>query len=293
MRAGGLALLVMGTAVGGCAGTVSGSGAPGDAEPSASTSAVVIVERTVDATQGTRATASARFVRVSTPSSRLEGLRAIGAAGDLPARGACATVTSLTGGVATDEPAPVVELVDVGTVSLIAGSTETRLVPRQLPDVTDVVSGVVYARATDPAGLPAGVRYAVHVGGRTDLGAFDVSAVAPADPADIHVAGENPDGSLVVVGREPALDLTWAPDAASDVVYVDVQPAAVRCVLGGGEGGGGDNHGSLPASLLDDRGSLVIHRLHREPLRAQGLEGGEIRFDFARSVAYVRGDSSP
>jgi hypothetical protein len=137
----------------------------------------------------------------------------------------------------------------------------------------------------------------VHVGGRPDLGAFDVSAVAPADPSDIHVAGENADGTLVVVAREPTLDLTWAADAAADVMYVDVQPAAVRCVLGGGDAegarGGRDNHASLPSSLLDDRGSLVLHRLHREPLRAQGIEGGEIRFDFARSLSYVRADSPP
>jgi hypothetical protein len=295
MRFGGLVLLPVAIAVGGCTGTVSASGVPGDAEPSVSTSAVVIVERTVDSTQGTRAAASARFVRVSTPSSMLEGLRAIGAAGDLPGRGTCATVTSLTGGVATDEPAPVVELVDVGAVSLLVGGVETHLVPRQLPDVTDVVSGVVYARATDSALLPAGARYAVHVGGRLVLGGFDVNPLAPADPSDIHVAGENADTSLVVVGRAATLELTWAADGAPDVVYVDVQPAAVRCVLGDGTGDhDGDNriHANLPAALLDDHGSLIVHRLHREPLRAQGFESGEIRFDFARSLPYARNDSA-
>ena len=42
---------------------------------------------------------------------------------------------------------------------------ETHLVPRQLPDVTDVVSGVVYARAADSALFPSSARYLVHVSG--------------------------------------------------------------------------------------------------------------------------------
>ncbi len=183
MRLGGLALLMAGGAVAGCTGAVSAPGVAGDAESVVvTTSAVVIVERTVDATQGVRAAASARFVRVASPSSMLDALHAIGAAGDLPARGVCATLTSLTGGVAAEDPPPVVELVDVGAVSLEAGGAETRLVPRQLPDVTDVVSGVVYARATDPTLLPAASRYGVNVAGRVEFGAFHVSVVAPADP---------------------------------------------------------------------------------------------------------------
>jgi hypothetical protein len=44
----------------------------------------------------------------------------------------------------------------------------------------------------------------------------------------------------------------------------------------------------VPASLVDEAGTLVVHRMHREPLIARGLQGGEVRFDFSRSVAYVR-----
>jgi hypothetical protein len=298
MRSEGVLWLLAAAAMAGCTGTISASGAPDDAQTAMATSAIVIVERTVDATQGTRAEASARFVRVAAPSSVVEGLRAIGASGELPARGACASIVSVTGGVASDEPAPYVELLDVGSVSLVSGANETRLLPRQVPDVTDVVTGVVYARATDPTGLPAGETYAVHVAGRPDLAAFDASAVAPPDPGDIHVAGENPDAGTLVLVRGAAVELTWTPDArpdaASDVVYADAQPAAVRCVLAESERDSDNRvHASLPASLFDDQGSLVVHRLHREPLRAPGLASGEIRFDFARSMAYVRGDSAP
>jgi hypothetical protein len=276
----------------GCAGSIAGpEGA--DAETTTTTSAVVAVERTTDTTDGAgpRATASARFLRVTTAASSFDALRAIGATLNLPARGACATIGSRTleetgagrdRGSLTETPAaqaPVVELVDVGEVSLSAGGLETRLVARQLPDVTDVVSGVVYARAADPSLLPASARYTLRIAGGQVFGPMQIMATAPADPADIQIAGENAGLVLVV---SPSVDLSWPADAADDAVYVDVQPASVRCALDRG------THGTVAAALLDDTGTLVVHRLHREPLRLQGIDSGEVRFDFARTVAYVR-----
>ncbi|HEY8039597.1 MAG TPA: hypothetical protein VIF15_07375 [Polyangiaceae bacterium] len=272
-----LALLALLPAAVGCAGTLSGPEA-GDAEAT-TTSAVVVVERTADATEGARAEASARFIRVAAPSSPADALRAIGASFDLPARGTCATMAALTG-AAPSAQAPVVELVDVGAVSLEADGVETRLAPRQLPDVTDVVSGVVYARATDPALLPAATRYTVHVAGGHGLDGFDVSASAAGDPGEVRLGGEDAHGTLVATGS--SFDLTWAADGSDDLVYVDVRPSGVRCVLDGA------GHGALSTLLLDDAGTLVVHRLHREPLRARGVDSGEIRFDFARAVAYTR-----
>jgi hypothetical protein len=258
-----------------------------------------MVERMVNATDGYRAEASARFVRVAWPYSTHDALQAIGAALDLPLVGACASIARAAG-VVSDQHAPFVELVDVGPVSLEVNGGLTRLVPRQLPDVTDVVSGVVYARAADPASLPASTRYVVHIG-RPGPEAFDVQALAPADPGNVRIAGD--DGRGTVVAIAPSIDFAWASDASdgtpaapprrgqnqADMVYVDIHPAAVRCVLGdGASAGAGLLHASLPASLLDDAGTLVVHRLHREALHAQGWENGEIRFDFARSIAYVR-----
>src|SRR5450755_727758 len=92
----------------GCAGTVSGSSDGVDAEASATTSAIVAVERTTDSAEGSRAEASARFVRVLAPSSANDALRAIGASLELPATGSCATIASLTG--APVPKAPVIEL---------------------------------------------------------------------------------------------------------------------------------------------------------------------------------------
>jgi hypothetical protein len=264
-------------AAAGCAGNATGSA--GDAEAATTTSALVVIERTFGATEGARAEGSARFVRIAAGASVDDALRAIGAALELPGRGACASITSMAGGFARGEPAPFVELVDVGAVSLEAGGVETRLVPRQLPDVTDVVSGVVYARAAEPALLPAAARYSVHVAGGQDLGAFDVSATAPGDPSAVRIAGEDR-GTVVASG--PTVDLAWTPDASDDAVYVDVRPNGVRCVFGN------TGRAAVSTVFLDDRGTLVVHRLHREPLHAAGIDSGEVRFDFARSVSYTR-----
>lgn len=290
MRPGLITALVLAAPSIGCTGAVSDPAVPGDAEPSV-TSAVVIVERTVDPAGGPRAEASARFVRVSAPSSTHDALRTIGAAVDLPAPGTCVSLSTLAGGVTAGTAAtaaPWVELVDVGAVSLEVAGRETHLVPRQLPDVTDVVSGVVYARAADATLFPPAARYLVHVSGGPEVEPFEVTAAAPADPADVHIGGEDAASGLVVAAGAP-VEIAWAPDTTDDSLYVDVQPAAVRCALEGAQHSTETlARATVPASLVDEAGTLIVHRMHREALVARGLEGGEVRFDFSRSVAYVR-----
>jgi hypothetical protein len=266
----------------GCTGTVSGSPEAADAESMSTTSAIVVVERTTDMTQGSSAEASARFVRVTAPASAQDALRAIGATLNLPARGSCASLASLEGPVKAGgwaSGAPVVELIDVGAVSLEVGGEQTRLLPRQLPDVTDVVSGVVYARATDPALLPASTRYVVHVGGGHDLAPVDVEATAPAEPSEVRITGETPQGVVVAAG--PWVSFAWTA-GANDLVYVDVRPNGPRCVF--------DEVGAaaIPTSSFDSAGTLVVHRVRQERLPVRGIDTSEVRFDFARTVAYVR-----
>jgi hypothetical protein len=264
----------------GCTGTVASSSL--DAEAATTTSAIVVVERTSDPSQGAHAEGSARFVRVAAPATVDDALRAIGAALELPARGTCASVRTLAGVSAPSEVSPIVELVDVGAVSLETNGVETRLMPRQLPDVTDVVTGLVYARASEPSLLPAAAKYVLHVAGGVGVAPFDAVATAPEDPASIRLAGEDERTGVVV--SAPAVELTWTEDGADDVVYVDVRPSGVRCVFGDG------GRSSLPAALLEDAGTLVLHRLRREALGvvAAGTDSGEIRFDFARTVSYTR-----
>ncbi len=284
MRLLSLALLALLPAAVGCTGAVSPGAEGADAVGVVTTSALVTVERTSDGTSGTsgtRAEISGRFLRVVGAASSADALRAIGAALDLPAAGAC--VAQGSRGLAAAAPLPLVELVDVGAVSLEAAGVETRLLPRQLPDVTDIVSGTLYARAADPSLVPDSTRYTVRVGGRDGFEPLVASALAAGDPSAIRVAGEDAAG-LTASGA--SIELTWPASGAGsdDVVYVDIRPAGVRCTLGE------QGHGSLSTLLLDESGALVIHRLRREPLpaHARGLDSGELRFDFARSLPYVR-----
>jgi len=288
----------------GCAGTVSGAPGTGDAE-SAATHAVVLVERTLDSTGGSRAEASARFVRVAA-SSTSSALRAIGASLDLPPRGSCATLTSLAIRVPSESAEwSLIELADVGSVSIETGDVPTRLAPRQLPDVTDVVTGVVYARAADPFLFPAGLVYALHVSGGPDLDPVDASATAPADPTDVTLVGEDGHGGAELPPGAP-IAFAWAVSSlrAGDFLYADIQPIAgsgVRCVLAPDDETGDAEPESVGlaravvpgAFLVDERGAfaegtIVIHRVHRETFHARGLDSGEVRFDFARSIAYKR-----
>ena len=285
MRPFSLAVVPLFCAALGCAGAVSGSAEGVDAEASTTTSAVVAVERSADSTEGSRAEASARFIRVTAPSSAGDGLRAIGAALDLPAVASCASIASLAS--APVAQAPVVELLDVGEVTLLADGVETRLAARQLPDVTDVVSGMVYARATEPSLLPAATTYVVRIAGGHGLDPLEVAAAAPGDPGDVHIAGEDVPGTLMATGA--SVDLSWAVSASppaelsDDVIYVDVRPNGVRCVLDQSTG-----RGSVSTVFLDDAGTLVVHRLRRSALSARGIDSGEVRFDFARTVTYLR-----
>jgi len=270
-------LLAVALASAGCTGVVSEGSALGDADAAATTTALVVIERQAAPGQGARAEASARFVRVSAPTTSEDALRAIGAGLDLPPRGMCTSYTSLSAGAGA-MVAPRVELVLAGEVSVEAGGVATPLLPRQLPDVTDVVNGVVYAKAADPALMPSAAPYVLHVGGTRDLDAFDVSVQAPADPSEVLVVGEGATGVVHVAGR--LIEFTWTLNGPADPVYVDVNPSGVRCSLG--ETG----YGSVPSSLLHDTGTLTVHRLRREMFHATGIVSGEVRFDFSRSIPY-------
>lgn len=285
MRLSFVAIMAAAPAALGCTGAVAGADDV-DAEAISRTNAVVSVERTADPTEGVQAQASARFLRVSASTSTDEALSAVGAALDLPPLGTCAAVDSLAdtrSAGSTPAPAPVVELVDVGNVSIEAAGGETLLWPRQLPDVTDVVSGVVYARAaTDPSALPPSARYMVRVGG-PGLAPLEMAAWAPGPADDIRVAGEDA-GQVVASGA--SIDLSWdRSSAADDLVYVDVSPHDVRCVFAD------TGSANLSTVFLDEQGSLTVHRLHREwtsGWATRGIETAEVRFDFARRVGYTR-----
>lgn len=283
--------------LGGCSANVASGAA--DAEAQSSSAALVVVERTVSG-DSPRAETVARFVRVRSGAVDDGVMRLVGAAIELPAVGTCARLGGALGSGADSvdgRRSVPVELVDVGPVYIEANGLPSRLPTRRLPDVADLVSGVVYAGSADPEALPPGAFYTLHVAGVRDgdIAGFDAAARAPAEIAGLRLSGEAPTGKPIRIDGA-SVDLRWDAGTASDVVYVDwsaqggaARPAPlVRCVFAD------HGHAEVPvpllpaATLVGDVGALTVHRLHREPFQAHGLDRGEVRFDFARVVPFTR-----
>jgi hypothetical protein len=283
-------------------------------EGTASSAALVLVERTVSTGAGdsARAEAVARFIRMRAGSIDEEALRMVGATVDFPAAGTCAPLTTLstrTTQAPENEPARAVELVDVGSVSVEANGVSLSLPPRRLPDILELVSGVVYStRAPDAESFPTEAPYVLRVSGRpnlsngvpssmeTDPGPFVVSAVAPASLGDsdtLQIGGHDAKTSgAIVLSSDAPIDVVWTAGNPEDIVYIDVTSAnssvspgshASRCVFGD------TGRAVLPPGVLAlGEGTLGVHRLHREFFQARGIDSGEIRFDFARVLAFRR-----
>jgi hypothetical protein len=267
--------------------------AEADAEASAQTTAVVLIERTVSTGDSTRAGAVARFIRMRGGSVDEDALRMVGASLDFPAMGTCASVVSARAAAPASGAARTVELVNLGAITVEANGARVSLSPRALPDIVDLVSGVVYStRAPAPDALPAETSYVLRGSGRPelDVAPFAVTATAPNEPGELLVQGQDAraPGGLLLAPDAPA-DLAWSAGGPEDVVYVDVTQSAaagprnVRCLFDDG------GKAIIPASLFTEgEGTMTVHRLHREAFQARGIDTGEIRFDFARAATFRR-----
>ncbi len=85
------------------------------------------------------------------------------------------------------------------------------------------------------------------------------------------------------------VDLTWEVGGSDeDVIYVDLAAtsaaASTRCLF---VDSGHATLGAADFGALED-GTIAVHRLHRESFHAHGVDPGEVRFDFARVVSFVR-----
>ena len=280
----------------GCTGNVAASGETADAEASAIT-AVVVVERTtgnaLNQAENTRGEAVARFVRMRSGAVDDAALRSVGAAVDFPALGTCMRLASVN--------APTVfhalDLMDVGAVSLETDAAKTNLIARRLPDVADLVSGVVYtarARDDDRVAFPVRGHYVLRAAGspELDVAPFAVESTVIGEPTDVRVGGLEPRaGEKLLVSAASRVDVTWTrpsiTDAVSDdLVYIDDVSAidgTTRCLFA--DNGRATLSGS---SFGDGDGTVTTHRLHREVFHARGIDVGELRFDFARAVSFRR-----
>jgi len=315
-----LAAPLAGAVTMGCSANLAASSEQTDAEASAVT-AIVTVERTAGSggSEGVRSDIIARFVRSRAGDE--DALRIVGAAIDLPAAGAC---TRLPAANSATKMAHSVELVNVGALSVelppqssgspsassgsapstsaesrVAGPDyQAKLLPRHLPDVVDLVSGVVYTARAEGDAFPARGRYVFHAAGapEQEIAPFTVEATAKGEPGELRIADQaiarRTDPGPIVLSPADSVEITWAqsPDASTedDLIYIDVsaRPAGtstVRCSFV-------DNgRATLAATAFpSDEGTIAVHRVHRESFRAKGIDSGVLRFDFARTSSFRR-----
>lgn len=286
-----LALLALsGLAVGGCSApvvddVVSATGS--------TTEAIVLVERS--ATEGgiVQTNVSAKFMRLSSGADPDLAERVVGGSWlDLPAPGECTIIAPFG---AAEEPAlsglGSIELLDVGDLTIQAGSKAMPLAARAFPDVGALVSGVFYTSRDARSDLPAPARYVLESNGTGTLDRFAIEAEAPAPPEDVRVG----DASLadgVVLEEGIGAFVHWragqteARKSESDVVYVDLTSQSgtgIRCSYNDtGEGAipasfvGGKTWGQLPASA-----TISVHRVRQGSFTAAGIDEGDLRFDLS------------
>ena len=277
----------MGGGLVGCSANVAASTEAADAESSPA-AAVIVVERTTG--DSARGEAVARFVRGRSGPLDEEAIRWLGLEPELPALGTCAkTATDVP-----SMPAGGLRLLDVGRVTLTAepnhqSKQSIELVRRRVPDVVDVVSGVVYSASA--LELPLRGTFEVKVVGEPELASIRTTSEFAGEPANIRVQSQDTAGGAVLVSTETPIDIVWdASSGTGDLVYVDValpesgarKASVTRCTSAD------IGHASIPASAFGDAdGSMSVHRMRRSSFRTAGIDRGELRLDFAREIVFA------
>jgi len=290
-----LALFALfGLAVGGCSAPVVDD--PVSATGS-TTEAIVLVERSAAEGGIVQTNVSAKFMRLSSGADPDLAERVVGGSWlELPAPGECMIVAPF--GTA-EEPSlsglGSIELLDVGDLTIQAGSKAMPLAARAFPDVGALVSGVFYTSRDARSDLPVPARYVLESNGSGTLERFAIEAEAPAAPEDVRI-GEVPladgagleleEGVGAVVSWRAGQTLAKASKTEVDVVYVDLTTASgtgVRCSYNDtGEGAipasfvGGKAWGPLPAAA-----TISVHRVRQGTFTASGIDAGDLRFDLS------------
>jgi hypothetical protein len=280
-----------------------------DSGEGAASAALVSVERVVGSDETVHTNAVARFIKMRDGSLDDETLRMLGATLDLPPVGSC----DVGDGAETplEEHGPhAVELLGVGNLAMEAGGASAMLEPRALPDIVDLVTGVLYStRGETLDALPSKGSYILRSTGSSpsvdaehSVGGFAIAAMAPGEPGELRVDGD--DSSSIALRAGGDSSLSWKAEADSDdAIYVEVVRAGddgatgrVRCQFAD------RGTATIPAAAFvtggseASHGSLVVHRVHREVFQVpadpaggrMGIDSGVVRFDFARTIDFTR-----
>jgi hypothetical protein len=285
-------LAVVAVAAIGCSGPVADDLAEVADASGAMTEGVVVVERRVSGDGVAQTSVSAKFMRLGSPVDPELAERVVGTKLDLPTLGTCRPVTAATVDTKTHGRGSI-ELIDVGDLSLRAGTQRLPLAVRAFPDVGDLVSGMFYTSRDTASDLPLGATYTLESTGAGAIERFAVDVDGPLALEDVRLGTATLADGVVVDETQP-LAVRWralaslaAPESAGatpDVVIVDVgadSGASVRCAFPD-EGSGvlpawifrASTLGALPATA-----TIAVRRLRERSFASVGVDTGEVRFD--------------
>ncbi|MRG96927.1 hypothetical protein [Polyangium spumosum] len=293
-------LASLGVVVGGCSAPVADDVA---SATGSTTEAIVLVERSVAEGEFVQTNVSAKFMRLASGADPEVAERVVGGSWlELPAAGECVALTPFAAAEDADALAGLgtIELLDVGDLSIQAGTTRMPLATRAFPDVGAFVSGVFYTSRDAQSDLPAPARYVLESTGSATLNPFAIEADAPSAPEQVRL-GEAALADGLLLEEEAAATLRWTASeapAVGDLVYVDLTDPSgtgVRCAYNdSGEGVipesvlGKKTWGALPAQV-----ALSVHRIRQGGFAAAGVDAGELRFDLSVVVRATIVAASP
>lgn len=283
----------------GCSAIVAEPAEGADSEPEP-VLAIFELQQATDPADGSlvKARGSARFLRAAGGPIDDIALKTAGADVELPPPSTCMRLAERSVWLADEVRA--VALEDVGPVTIDYAGTRTELGARRLPEVVDLVQGVVYAggwmsglresrtlgsTSYDHAALPhRAVSYRVAGSREASVSAFDVTVGAPRGLDDIRVNGDLA-SSVIALDSDAPIELAWSARPARDIIYVDVtasDSSIMRCAFEG------DGAGAIPTDDLARNGMLTIHHFHREQIDTDSPEQGEVRVDVSRALRFER-----
>lgn len=252
------------------------------AEQPTTSHAVFAVERVqlLDSPFEQSATAYGGVLRVPSSVDADRVMRLAGFLEELPGAGTCEVVGST-------HPSPALsgveglQMVDVGDVTVQAGSQTTKLVRQAFPFVAGFLAGVVYSsRDRESEVLPPSSDFVVTAKGGGKIPRFSLAAESPPAMTSVTVNATGLQEVDRVALSEP-ISFTWKPGAAGDLVWVELGRTGAQktalCVFHDSDG-----RGTVPASLIDDRGAglISVHRLRQRRLKTDGVTDGRLEFDF-------------
>jgi hypothetical protein len=248
-----------------------------DADVASRSEGIVFVERVSDGS-GARVHVGGRFFR--SQGVRTESLPELVGAPPSAAGVGCTERAAMGDG--PDATQAEVQLLDVGAIDARADALAARMAPHRLPDLWNVVSGVVYGLDGE---LPSGAWQFTGAGDPvTQRGAFDVSGAPPEPIADLRL-GDDPlplaNGAAASLPRRGGLSLRWARGSSADRIAVVFEGAGTMS-CGARDDGAFDLDGpqvERVRELLRQGGTVSVHRLRVIPFAMGGIDRASLVFD--------------